>query len=276
MKVLKKINNNAAICMDSLGNEVVAIGTGVGFPSVPYDLDDLSTIERTYYNVDPMYLDLLNLISKEIFDISARIVDLFRNQVKATVSSNLVFTLADHINFAIERQKKNIQFANALQYEIQHLYENEYKIGQEAIKIIYKKTGVRLPKTEASSIALHLINAEAVAATAVKTSGFEEALEEVIEIIGEYFDMFIDKNSVSYSRFVSHFRYLLKREQTSQQFSSENFKLFESVVKEYPETYQVVLKINDYLKNDLQFELSHEEQLYLILHVNRLCAREGL
>ncbi|MDR4947132.1 CAT RNA binding domain-containing protein [Neobacillus cucumis] len=31
------MNNNAAICIDSAGNELVAIGTGMGFPPIPYN-----------------------------------------------------------------------------------------------------------------------------------------------------------------------------------------------------------------------------------------------
>ncbi|WP_303975234.1 PRD domain-containing protein, partial [Streptococcus merionis] len=209
MEVIRKINNNAAVCLDSAGNEVVAIGTGIGFPSVPYKLDDLSKIQRTYYDINPMYLDLLNQIPEKVFSISSRIVEEFRNKVNSTVSSNLVFTLADHINFAIDRMKRNIHFDNPLHYEIQHLYEREYQIGLKATDIIFQQLGVRLPKAEATNIALHLINAETVATTASRNNQFEFILSDVIEIIASNFQMYIDKNTVSYSRFVSHFQYLL-------------------------------------------------------------------
>ncbi|GMA08676.1 transcriptional regulator [Tetragenococcus halophilus subsp. flandriensis] len=274
MEVIKKINNNSAVCIDSAGNEIVAIGTGIGFPSVPYTLEDLSKIQRTYYDVSPMYLDLLNQIPEEVFDVSSTIVEWFRSNANTTISSNLVFTLADHINFAIERENKNILIENPLQYEIKHLYEDEYEIGLKAIKLIYQELGVRLPKTEASNIALHLMNAKTTLGSENKNFHFEEVLSDVVEIIGKHFRMYIDKDSVSYSRFVSHFQYLLKREQANKHISSENYKLFQSVTKEYPDTYQCVLKIRDYLDKELDFKLTDEEMLYLILHVNRLCVRE--
>lgn len=274
MKVIRKINNNAAIGLDSAGNEIVAIGTGIGFPPVPYELEDLSKIQRTYYDINPMYFNLLNEIPAEIFDVSSKIVEMFRNKVNSTVSSNLVFTLSDHINFAIERFRKNIQFENPLQHELQHLYEVEYEIGLNSLKLIQKELKVRLPKAEAGNIALHLINAESVAQVSVRTNSFEEIIRDVVDIVAEYFHIFINKDSINYSRFVSHFQYLLKREQTSKQMSSENAKMFQSVVNEYPETYKAVLKIKAYLMDELDFELNDEELLYLILHVNRLCARE--
>ena len=34
MKVVKKINNNVAICLDSNNCELVAFGKGIGFPKI--------------------------------------------------------------------------------------------------------------------------------------------------------------------------------------------------------------------------------------------------
>ena len=42
---------------------------------MPYVLDDLNLIQRTYYGVNPRYLDLLNDIPDEVFEISTKIVD---------------------------------------------------------------------------------------------------------------------------------------------------------------------------------------------------------
>lgn len=274
MKVIKKINNNAAICLDSQGRETVAIGTGIGFPCVPYELDDLTKIQRTYYDVDVAYIDLINQIPEDTFQVTAKIVDIFKSEVNHAVSSNIVFTLADHIQFAIERIQKNIQIENPLQYEIQHLYEVEYEVGLKAIKLIQKELHVRLPKSEAGNIALHLINAEAMSSNRFSTYDIENILNDITEMIGESFQMYIDKNSFNYSRFVSHFQYLMKRQQKGKLISSDNLQLYEIVKKDYPQTFECVQKIKEYLKEELNFYLDDEESLYLILHVNRLCVRE--
>lgn len=275
MEVIKKINHNAAVCLDSVGNEIIAIGTGIGFPSVPYNLEDLSKIQQTYYNINPMYLDLLNQIPEKIFSISSQIVELFKTNINYEISSNLVFTLADHLNFAIERYKKNIIFENPLQYEIQHLYEKEYQIGLDSLGVIYREFDIRLPRAEVTNIALHLINAVTTTSSERKSNQFDLILSEVVEIIGDKFQICVDRNSVSYSRFVSHFQYLLKNEQTKNQFSSENYKLINSVIEEYPKTYEVASEIKIYLKQEFNFKLQDEEILYLMLHINRLCTREN-
>lgn len=273
MKVIKKINNNAAICIDSLGNEIVAIGTGIGFPSIPYDIVDLSVIQRSFYDVDSNYLNVLNQISDELFKVTIKIVDMFKNKINDDIGSNIVFTLADHIDFALSRYKKNIKMDYPLQYDIQYMYELEYEIGQQALKLINRELNVRLPKEEASNIALHLVNAR-VLANNKGTIEVDSVIKDVTDIIGESFQIFIDKNTFSFSRFATHFQYLIKRQSKGQTISTENVGLYESVVKDYPKTAECVEKIKEYLKEELNFTLSEEETLYLILHVNRLCSKE--
>ena len=51
MRVEKKINNNVAVCTDGNGQELIALGRGIGFPQTPYELTDLSKIDMTFYRV---------------------------------------------------------------------------------------------------------------------------------------------------------------------------------------------------------------------------------
>ena len=61
MKVIKNINNNISLCLDSRNNEVVAFGKGIGFTKPPYDVP-LSKIDRTFYDVDEEQLAVLKRI----------------------------------------------------------------------------------------------------------------------------------------------------------------------------------------------------------------------
>lgn len=40
MKIIRQINNNAALALDGNGKELVVLGRGVGFPKMPYELTD--------------------------------------------------------------------------------------------------------------------------------------------------------------------------------------------------------------------------------------------
>ena len=51
MRALRKINNNAVICLDSTGQEMIAMGKGLGFGPMPREIS-LAEVERTFYNID--------------------------------------------------------------------------------------------------------------------------------------------------------------------------------------------------------------------------------
>ncbi|GCF94842.1 transcriptional regulator [Enterococcus florum] len=274
MLVIKKINNNVAICRDSKQHELIAFGKGIGFPEIPYELEDLSIIRRTYYGVDDNYLNLIHSVPEEIFEVASEVVDLAIAKIDSELSPNIVFTLADHIHFAVERIRKNINISNPLQYEVQHMYETEYEIGMQAIQLMKKRLNVFFPKAEATNLALHLVNAQEKLMTSADQVNSEEILHDITDLISQHFNMYIDKNSFNYARFVSHIQYLLKRKEAKQSIDTLNKKMFESMIEEYPKTYTCVGKISDYLADSIDWTLSQEEELYLMLHVNRLCVRE--
>ncbi len=108
MIVIKKINNNVAVCRDNNGRELVAFSKGIGFPAMPYELTDLRKIERTFYNIGVQYLSLLNEIPYEIIQFTADELQLIQDELPCETYASLVFTLSDHIAFVIESAKGNL------------------------------------------------------------------------------------------------------------------------------------------------------------------------
>ena len=106
MVVVKKINNNVAVCRDGNQRELIAFGKGIGFPSMPYELTDLNKIDRTFYNISQKYIPLLNDISTEIVDFTARQLTDIQDKLPYETNPNLILTLADHLAFAMERVEK--------------------------------------------------------------------------------------------------------------------------------------------------------------------------
>lgn len=273
MKVIKNINNNVSLCLDSNNIEVVAFGKGIGFTKPPYEVD-LNQVQRTYYDIDPMYINMISDIPEEILDISDNIINYARIKLDNPVSSNIVITLADHINFAIQRYKENMNIKLPIVHDIQYLFETEMETGEYALKLIKKKLKVFLPKEEAAYIALHIINAESMNKNKKQEKLDEEVIDDICDIIEKDFQIKVDKIGFNYSRFVSHMHYLLKRGKKNEMVKSENQKLYESLINTYPKTYECIQHVRKYLKDQMNWDLSDEECIYLMLHINRLCARE--
>ena len=45
----------------------MVFGKGIGFPAMPYELTDLSAVQRTFYDVNEKYFALLRDIPGEVF-----------------------------------------------------------------------------------------------------------------------------------------------------------------------------------------------------------------
>ena len=279
MQVIKKLNNNFAICMDKEGKELIAYGKGIGFPKVPYELTDLNQIDRTFYDIDDKYLDLLQELPEQVLDFAAKLVDIAHNELQYELNPNLVITLADHIHFCIQRARKKIAVQMPLICEIEQSFPKEAKIGKYAVRQMERRFAVQLNENEASGIAISFANARNSAEKKADTSiqkWFYEALEDTISIVEDTVGILIERESFNFARYSSHLMYLLKRIDSNQTLDTDNGIMYQSIREEFPEIAECIDKIEAYFEKRFDIQLSKEEKMYLMLHINRICVREGL
>ncbi|MFG6332810.1 MAG: PRD domain-containing protein [Lachnospiraceae bacterium] len=277
MKIIKKIKNNVAIALDGRGKELIVFGKGIGFPKIPYELTDLSKVERTFYDIEPQYYGLLQELPEDIIRVASKMVLRIKNQVAKNLNPNLVFILADHINFAVERARKGLDISLPYSYELEYEQPGITKLAAFFVKNIGKRYQVFLPKGEITSITMHILNAmEGTSGKLEEKESSGVIIRKVTEIIEEHFDIQIDKESFNYFRFKNHMKYFVDRKSRKEEFTDQNQELYDSMRKSYPETYACVLKINEYITEIFHERCSSEEMLYFIIHVNRLYMKEGL
>ena len=113
MEVIKKLGNNAAICKDNSGIELIALGLGIGFPKCPYTLSDLSKVDRTFYNVDAEYLSLFESIDPDIFGIAADVIDLATTMLSVSLKSNAFFYACRSFEFCDYSIEKRYDFQHS-------------------------------------------------------------------------------------------------------------------------------------------------------------------
>lgn len=270
MKIIKKINTSAAIALDSKGREIVVLGKGIGFPPVPYELEDLSKIERTFYDVEPEYRGVIANIPENIIEVAAKINELAEEELDMELSPNFPFTLADHLNFAVERLRSGIDLTVAISYDIQYLYQREYSLGKKALQMMNDEAGIMLPESEAVNIALHLINSEKGTNNATKVLRDARIVSEVDRIIEDNMKMKMDKDSYEYARYVKHLMYLVNRFESKEESEVKNGMMLKTLAREYPDIYECALRITRYFQGTWGWNCSKDETLYLMLHINRL------
>lgn len=273
MKITKKLNNNVALAVDGNGKELVVFGRGVGFPAMPYELTDLSKIQRTFYDVKSNYIPLATSLPEDMIMLSADIVELAQESLSCNLNPNLTFTLADHLSFAVERCLNGIELNTPLVYDVAHFYPRETELGRQALKIVKERKKIMLPDNEAVNIALHLVNGEMEHSDMTFTLKATQVIQDITELIEQKLNIELDAGSFNYSRFIMHLRYLLQRmEQDEQEDCGIGSDMRLTCIK-YPDVYDCTLKVRDYLFEQYGWHCSEDEMLYLFMHINRLRER---
>lgn len=273
MEIVKKINNNVALAKDSAGNDLVVFGKGIGFPAMPYTLEDMTKVQRTFYDVGSKYLGMLADTPTEIVLAADDIAAEARDVLDCPLNPNLSFVLADHLNFAVQNVRKGLQIHTPIAYDIEHFYPREYALAIQGCEMLKEVLGVELPESEAVSITLHLINAEAEVGDFHSAMITTKVIAEISDAVERYFDIKLDKAGFNYSRFATHMRYLVQRMLGAgpQKDSEASAKMVTTLAREYPNVYDCVSGIVKRLGAEYGWRFTQEELLYMMMHVYRVC-----
>jgi beta-glucoside operon transcriptional antiterminator len=272
MKVLKIINNNIVSALDKDGNEVVAMGKGLGFKYKLGKRIKSEEIEKIFRmdNQDSMerFINLVKNLPLEYIELVDEIISFAKEKLENDLSEMLYLTLTDHISFVIDQIKENRKFANMLHEEVKQFYSNEYEVGLYGIRLIYKKTGFRLPDDEAAAIALHIVNAEfnmTVRDSLVMTNIMRDMLQMIEDGLQiESMDSMIRGWLTINLKFLAY-RMLRLPPDTNE----ADFRLLEFLENHYREECELAENICRFIREKYNCEMTEEEKLYLVLHIGR-------
>ena len=273
MQVVKRINNNVAVCLDQNHDELVAFGKGIGYPKTPYELTDLSKIKMTFYRIDSRNFKLIQEIPESVLEVSADIVQRAQTILNQDLNQNILFSLADHINFAIERSRKGVRIDYPFSYDIQSFYPQECQVGEIALKIIEQKLAIKLPSEEIIAIAMHFINSQVVTKLQISKESFDSIADLIVKEIEKQFKLKVNRKSFIYNRFITHLRYYLKRLENDEQINDGSSKLLRKSFKEnYSKVYRCTVDIINQIDEKLRTNTTDDEEFYLMIYVQRMIA----
>ena len=278
MKIKKVFNNNVVLTEDAKQVEMVVMGRGLSFQKKVGDLIDTDKIEKTFILPSESFTDklseLIDEIPYDIMALSKDIVDLATEKLQTELNESLYLSLADHIHFAITRLAEGLSIKNALLWEVQKFYKDEYQVACKALNLIEERAKVRLPEDEAASIALHLFNARQ------DSSGMEETMEmtnivnDVTTIVKYHYGIDFGEESMNYSRFITHLRYFAYRMLRDELNEDTHDELYEQVKLQYPEAFECTKKVQAYLKQQYEVKMTKDESTYFMIHIHRVSKRE--
>lgn len=273
--VKKALNNNVLLVNTPNHEKRIIMGAGLGWRIKPGDIvnsnnekiDQVFVVEnQAYANT---FQEMLQRVSIEDIKLANEIIESGEKVLGYKCSTNILFSLSDHISFMLKRIRNGEEFANPLEWDIKTIYPDEYKYSLEAVDFFRKKTKLDIPQREAAFIALHFINSHFDADNMHETLEVTKIIQNVIDIVNYHYGKEFDENSYAFSRFVVHLRYFILRELHSENDNTGG-SLLEIVSLKYPNEYACAKKIKEFLEKTYSWNIDDGELLYLTLHLDRL------
>ncbi|GAF67112.1 putative transcriptional antiterminator [Bacillus sp. TS-2] len=283
MKFIKAFNNNVALVEDPSGIEWVVMGTGVGFKKNKGETIEEESIRRKFVaetsTIRKPLMQVLDNISSEVLDVSVEIIKQVEKELNTTFNNNIYLTLADHLNFALKRATEDVDYSLTNRWEVKNLYPKEHQAAQNAIRLVFDRLNILLPKSEETFLTYHFVNGQQIKKTKIEeTLKMTEVINRIIEIIQYHYQVKLDEESLHYTRFITHLRYFFIRHYNPENsdYAQVDQTLLEVVKQKYDKAYQAVQKIVALLKQKYGWEVTGNEMLYLTLHVWRVTNRETM
>ncbi len=275
MNVYKVINNNIVLSKNQDNQEIVVMGSGIGFKKKVGDGIDETRIENIYFSSKEWSVNkltqMLSSIPIEHIQVANEIISFAKVSLGKKLSENVFLTLTDHISYAIERYENGMEIKNALLWEIKRFYNHEFLIGKEALSIVRNRLGVDLPEDEAGFIALHIVNAELDMGQVSRVSEIAKVIQKILSIIKFHFKIELDEYSLYYERFITHLKFFFQRLYSDVKLDDAGTTSFIFMLKEkYTKEYACALKIREYIKKELGKDLEEDELIYLTIHIKRI------
>lgn len=128
-------------------------------------------------------VELLNSLPPEIMDVTHKIVDMAERELETSLNKSIYFTLADHINFAIERLQKKLVITNRSLWGIKSFYSKEFAAAEKCLACLNETLKVNLPEEEAANIAFHIANAEEAHGQDYDSARNAKLMGEIVNIV---------------------------------------------------------------------------------------------
>lgn len=279
MQVIRVFNNNVVLARDELGREAVLTGRGVGFQRKPGHTVDESLVERRYVPSQSAESvgEVIAGIPLERIALIERIFRAALRDLGTSVPSSSVVAVVDHVNQVIERARQGLEMDYPLRAEVAHLHPEELRLAERMIDELNAAgaagAGIRLPRGEASALALHLFTAAVGARSTHEAVEQSRVLGQVMAVVGESCGPGFNPDSIDAARFATHLRYFLVRARQGVQVSDGTAAVVAGpVAATFPAAATTARRIGELLALRLGLTVSDDELAYLTIHTARLQA----
>lgn len=278
MPQIKKVLNSSVILVSNERNEeYIILQKGIGYGRKPGQevkvLDDSRIFVPVAKSDRSQLIELLSEIQPIYLEITQNIVAYAEKNLNTSLNEHIYLALTDHLHFAVQRHQENIVITNRVFWELKTFYPKEYKIGLYALEVVRDKLNIDLPVEEAANVAFHIVNAQKEAEVQYDAMRAAKLIGKIVTVVTYSMNCQPDKESIHYSRFISHLQYFAERFFTDKLLDSPDDFLYAQIEAGYPKALACAEKVRTLILREYDKVITNEEVVYMAVHIQRLVSR---
>ncbi len=272
---MKPLNNNMVLAKTDDDKDVICQGKGIGFGKKKGDAIDESLIEKKFVPADRQesnyFQQLFTQIPDDYLVLAEKVLAFAREEKKIKVSDRIVLPLCDHMAGAVERYRNGTPLNNPMLWDIKQVYPAEFAAGMYGLQLLKERYDVDMKEDEAAFLAYHFVTAELEKKNIDSVDEVTAIMRDVVTIVKESFQIDLDINDWNYQRFLTHLRFFAGRVITKSGYTEDpDTELFEELADRYKHIGNCVERIADHILVDYHYDISTDERLYLLIHIERI------
>ena len=273
-RITKILNHNSFMGIESKNNqECLIMGKGVAFGKKVGQTVSITGDARVYSLKELTDRGEAREIIKSVSPLCLELANEVLNQAEeefGKVDRSIIFTMADHLDFAVRRIQNGEQISNPLTDDIRIMFYKEYKVAGCIRDLLKEKLGIRIDEHEIGYIALH-VHAAIVDENVSQAMEIARTVRECICMVEEETGKSIDVMSLSYNRLMNHVRYMVARAIHGEKLK---MSLNDYMSVKFPGPYMTAEKICRKMEKSLKLPIPDIEIGYLAMHLERMMDRE--
>ena len=273
-RITKILNHNSFMGIESKNDqECLIMGKGVAFGKKVGQTVSVTGDVRVYSLKELTDRGEAREIIKSVSPLCLELANEVLNQAEkefGKVDRSILFTMADHLDFAVRRIQNGEQISNPLTDDIRIMFYKEYKVAGCIRDLLKEKLGIRIDEHEIGYIALH-VHAAIVDENVSQAMEIARTVRECICMVEEETGKSIDVMSLSYNRLMNHVRYMVARAIHGEKLK---MSLNDYMSVKFPGPYMTAEKICRKMEKSLKLPIPDIEIGYLAMHLERMMDRE--
>lgn len=273
-RITKILNHNSFMGIESKNDqECLIMGKGVAFGKKVGQTVSVTGDARVYSLKELIdrgeAKDIIKSVSPLCLELANEVLDQAEEEF-GKVDRSILFTMADHLDFAVRRIQNGEQISNPLTDDIRIMFYKEYKVAGCIRDLLKEKLGIRIDEHEIGYIALH-VHAAIVDENVSQAMEIARTVRECICMVEEETGKSIDVMSLSYNRLMNHVRYMVARAIHGEKLK---MSLNDYMSVKFPGPYMTAEKICRKMEKSLKLPIPDIEIGYLAMHLERMMDRE--